>query len=441
MTTDHVIPRTEEVLRRASELAPGGVHSCRRRTDPALAIASARGAYLTDVDGRQLIDYHAAYGAILLGHCFPTVVQAVTSAIGGYDLAGVGTSEAEIRLAEKLVQHVPCIEQVLFCGSGSEATYHAVRLARATTGRRKVLKFQGCYHGFHDYVLPNALTAAGGDPDRSAGALAEATEQTLVCRYNDLDGVQNALRLNPDDIACVLIEPFAHNPPSIEPKPGFLAGLRSLCDANGIVLIFDEVITGFRHHLGGYQAIAGVVPDLATFAKAMGNGFPVAAIGGKRELMQRFNTHHEGDVFYSGTYNGNAASVAAALATIEALETEPVHDHIFRLGERMRTGLAELAKRAGVPALVTGFGSLYVLLFMEGPLESNDDVRRNDAALYLSYKRELLRRGVLEMPAINALRSHVSYSHSDADVDFTLEVAEQALSAALDAQVTAPRII
>jgi glutamate-1-semialdehyde 2,1-aminomutase len=419
-------------------MIPGGVNSCRRRTDPFLALERAEGAYLIDDRGERYIDYHAAYGAILLGHCYPAVTEAVSEAIAMYDLAGVGSSRGEVRLAEKLIAHVPSIEMVLLCGSGSEATYHAVRLARAVTGREKIVKFQGCYHGFHDYVLPNALSSnPNPDPDRSAGVLSSAAEQTLVCRYNDLDDLRGALDSHPGQIAGIILEPLAHNPPSIAPQPGYLEALRAICDEQEIVLIFDEVITGFRHDLGGYQRLAKVVPDLTTLAKAMGNGFPVAAIGGRRDFMQRFNTRDDGDVFYSGTYNGNAASVAAALATIETLESRPVHEHISRLGQRMRTGLRTIVDRAGIPAVVTGYGSIYGVLFMEGPVATNDDVRRNDAELYLSYKRQLLLRGVLEMPAINALRSHISFSHTHGDVDYTLEAAEQALRAALDARVHA----
>jgi len=424
---------------RARALIPGGVNSCRRRTEPFLALERAEGAYLVDDQGRRYIDYHAAYGAILLGHCYPAVTAAVSEAIATYDLAGVGSSAGEVRLAERLVAHIPSIEMVLLCGSGSEATYHAVRLARAVTGREKIVKFQGCYHGFHDYVLPNALSSnPNPDPDRSAGVLSSAADQTLVCRYNDLDDLHRALELHAGQVAGIILEPLAHNPPSIAPRPGFLEALRRVCDEQGIVLIFDEVITGFRHDLGGYQRIANVVPDLTTLAKAMGNGFPVAAIGGRRDVKQRNNNRDDGDVFYSGTYNGNAASVAAALATIDTLEREPVHQHIARLGERMRTGLREIVDRAGIAATITGYGSIYGLLFMDGPVETNDDARRNDAELYLAYKRQLLLRGVLEMPAINALRSHISFSHSDRDIDDTLHAAEHALHAALDAR-TRPR--
>jgi glutamate-1-semialdehyde 2,1-aminomutase len=422
-----------DFLARAARIIPGGVNSCRRRTEPPLAVKSARGAYIFDRDDKRYIDYHAAYGAIVLGHCDERVRERIHGALATYDLVGTGVTDLEVELAQKIVDHVPSADEVLLCGSGSEATYHAVRVARAVTGNRKIIKFQGCYHGFHDYVLPNAMTDPGAprkaDPDASAGGLASALAETLVARYNDLDSVDALLADPENDVAGIIVEPIAHNPPSLIPLPGFLEELRERCDAHGVVLIFDEVITGFRHGLGGYQEICGVTPDVTTFAKAMGNGLPVAAIVGRRHIMERFNTRSEGDVFYSGTYNGNAASVAAALATIEALEDGEIHQRIYALGERMRQGLRSIADELAIPAVVSGYGSLYVLLFMDGPLVSNDDVLRNDATLWLAYKHEMLARGILEMPAINALRSHVSAAHSAEDIDLTLEAARDSLIA------------
>ena len=232
------------------------------------------------------------------------------------------------------------------------------------------------------------------------------------------------------EIAALIVEPVAHNAPTILPEPGFLPGLRDLCDEHGTVLIFDEVITGFRHALGGYQSVAGVRPDLTTMGKAMANGYAVAALGGRRELMQRFTTTVHGDVLFGGTYNANAVGVAAALATIEILEDPAVYAHLFALGERMRSGLAAVVRDAGVPAFVSGYGSVFVLLFMESPLRSYEDCLRNDAELFVAYRRELRRRGVFEMPE-NVGRSHVMWRHTDADVDRTLELAAAALRAAI----------
>jgi glutamate-1-semialdehyde 2,1-aminomutase len=391
---------SEALLDAAAEVIPGGVNTCRRRSEPRLCFRRGMGAHLEDLDGNRYIDYHAAYGAIFLGHSNPAVNRRVTTAIEDTVLFGVGVTEAEVALAAKLVQHVPSVEQAVVCNSGSEATYHAIRLARGVTGRQKLIKFQGCYDGFHD--------------------------------YNDLADVRTTLERHAEDVAAIIVEPVAHNSPGLLPRPGFLEGLRELCDASGALLIFDEVITGFRHHIGGFQAISGVHPDLTTLGKAIANGFPLAAVGGRREHMERFNTTADGDVHFGGTYNGNAVAVEAGLATIEQLEDGRVHEHVFALGDRMRSGLAEVAARVDVPAVVGGFGSLFVLCFMTGPLETYEDVLRNDDALFGRYRRELIKRGVFEMPE-NVGRSHIGAAHTADDIDRSLEAAEESLRAAVAA--------
>jgi glutamate-1-semialdehyde 2,1-aminomutase len=425
-----------ELLERAGRVIPGGINTCKRKITPPLCIRRASGAHLEDMDGRRYIDYHAAYGAIFLGHSHPAVSDHVNEVMREVVLFGVGVTEVEVAVAEKVVEHMPSVDQVLACNSGSEATLHAIRLARAITGRQKLIKFQGGYNGFHDYVLMNILS----EPDRlgrkdphSAGMLQEAVDDTLVCRFNDLDDVADALQANAEQVAAIIVEPIPHTAPSILPKPGFLEGLRDLCDRDGALLILDEVVTGFRHHVGGYQAIAGLRPDLTTMGKAIANGFPVALVGGKREHMERFNTTATGDVYFGGTYNGNAIGLAAAQATIAQLEDGSLHRHVFRLGERMRDGLHEITARAGIPAVVTGYGSLYALLFMEGPVDSYDDVVRNDKDLVLRYRTELIARGVFEMPESYG-RNHISASHTDEDIDRSLSAAEEALRAALDAR-------
>jgi len=425
--------RSAELLERAAEVIPGGVNTCRRQSRPRICFRRGHGAYLEDLDGRRYLDYHAAYGAIFLGHADPFVDARVTEAIASGVLYGVGVTVAEVALAERIARHVPSVDQVVVCNSGSEATYHAIRLARGVTGRERIVKFQGCYNGFHDYVLLNVLSApemVGRRDPQSKGMLRAAVEATLVCRFNDLDDVRRTLEVQRDQVAAVIIEPIAHNSPGLLPQPGFLAGLRRLCDEHGTMLIFDEVITGFRHGIGGYQAVAGVLPDLTTFGKAIANGYPLAAVGGRRELMERYTTNPAGDVHYGGTYNGNAVAVSAGLATIERLEDGRVHEHVFRLGERMRTGLAEIGRRAGIPVTVGGFGSLFVLCFMEGPLETYQDVLRNDTELFMRYRRELVARGIFEMPE-SLGRSHIGAAHTDDDVERSLQAAEEALAAAL----------
>ena len=421
----------------AKRYTPGGLHTAIRIATPPLCIRKAQGAYLWDENDRRYIDYHAAFAPIVLGHCYPAVIDRVIDTIRQSDLYGVTTTHLEVELAKKIVEHVPSVEQVLLCCTGSEATFHALRLSRAVTGRRKVIKFQGCYHGWFDYVLRNVISTPEAvnkwDPG-SAGMLREAVENTLVCRFNDLESVEAAIRANPEDVAGIILEPIPHNVGCILPNQSFLEGLRKICDREGMILIFDEVITGFRHHIGGYQAICGVTPDITTMGKAIANGFPIAAIGGKRELMQRFNTRVGGDVFFSGTFNGHASCVAAALATIDCLASRDVHAHIFRLGDMMRSGLREILRRNGYPCMIAGFGSVYTVYFMsERPIENYDVLLDNDAALYVRYRQELMKRGVFEIP-MNLKRNHLSYSHTEADVQQSLEAAEAALRATFDAR-------
>lgn len=428
MKEAHAIPASP-TYQPALRLVPGGVHSSVRQVPPVPVFTRAQGARLWDAEGREYLDCHAAFGPIVLGHCHPFVNQCVAEAINRLDLFGMGTTDLEVRLAQKIVEHVPCAEKVLLCNSGSEATYHAIRLARAVTGRRKILKFQGCYHGWHDYVLCNTLSAPdkiGARDPGSAGMLDEAVDATLVAEFNDLQGVERIFKAHRGEVAALLIEPIAHNVGSVMPEPGFLEGLRELTRAHGALLIFDEVITGFRHSLGGYQKLCGVTPDLATFAKAMANGFPIAAVGGRAELMDRFNTNPAGDVFFAGTYNGHAVGCAASLATIEVMEAQNVHARLFELGERMRRGLREIVARLKLKATVAGFGSVYVLYFMEGPLRNYTDLMANEAERFVSFRRGLIERGVFEMP-LNLKRACVSFSHTEADVDRMLQASEDVL--------------
>src|SRR5215213_3087726 len=364
---------------RATRVIPGGVNSGQRRIDglEGLVIASTAGATFTDGEGRTYTDYHSAFGPPLLGHNDPDVDAAVAATARSVGLMGVGVTQVEVELAERLVELVSFVERVLLTETGSEATFHALRVSRAATGRRHVIKFQGCYHGWHDSVAMNVISLpenVGRKDPLSKGILPEVVEATIVCRFNDADEVERALAGH--DVAAIILEPIPHNIGAVLPAPGFLERLHELASKHGTVLVFDEVITGFRHALGGYQSIAGVTPDLTTMGKAMGNGWPVSALGGKAELMDLFST------------------------------------------------------TPGQPAVVSGFGSVFVTYFLDGPVSSYDDLLANDVDLFVGYRRELMKHGIFELP-LNLKRSHFSYAHSGADVDRLLEATEVAVQAVL----------
>ena len=422
---------SEQRYREACEVIPGGVNSSLRRCWPQLVWARSKGAVITDVDGNDFIDYHAAFGPILLGHNHPAVNERVARALGEVDLVGVGSTEAETQLAKKICQHVPSAEKVLFCNSGSEATYSAVRLARAVTARKKIIKFQGAYHGWHDYVAMNVISPAdklGMRDPLSAGSLPEALEHTLICSFNDLDNVEDTVRAHRGEIAALILEPILHNIGCVLPQRGFLEGLREITRRERMLLIFDEVVTGFRHGLGGYQKVCGVTPDLTTLAKAMANGYPIAALCGKREFMDHFKTHPDGNVFFAGTFNGHPLGCAAALATIEVLEEAETYPKLFAMGEKMRKGLAEIVQRLGVKATVAGFGSVFLTYFQEGPIRNYQDLLRNDSAMFVNYRKNLIERGIFKLP-INLKRNHLSLSHTEEQVNRTLQACEDSLRA------------
>ena len=436
MTTTEQNIASAELAARAARVIPGGVNSGQRRVPglEELVIAATKGSTFTDGEGRTYTDYHAAFGPPLLGHNDPDVDGAVAAAARTVGLMGVGVTRIEVELAERICDLVPSVERVLLTETGSEATFHALRVARAATGRRHVIKFQGCYHGWHDSVAMNVISPAarmGQKDPLSTGVLPEVIDATIVCRFNDAEEVERALADH--DVAAIILEPIPHNIGTVLPQPGFLERLRELATKHGTVLIFDEVITGFRHGLGGYQSISGVTPDLTTLGKAMGNGWPVSALGGKAELMDLFSTTPGNPVFFAGTFNGHPPTAAAALATIDKLQSAPVHEHVFRLGERARQGLRDLYGRLGVPAVVSGFGSVFVTYFLEGPVTSYDDLLRNDVDLFVGYRRELIRHGIFELP-LNLKRSHFSYAHVDEDVDRLLEATEAAVGAVLAAR-------
>lgn len=427
-----------ELAERAARAIPGGVNSGQRRVPGLedLVVVATHGATFTDSSGRVYTDYHAAFGPPVLGHNDPDVDRAAAATARSLDLMGVGVTPTEIELAEKLIDLIPSFEKVLLTATGSEATFHAIRVARVATGRRYVIKFQGCYHGWHDSVAMNVISAPdrlGAKDPLSRGILPEVIDSTIVLPFNDLDAVKRQLEERGTEIAAIILEPIPHNIGAVLPQPGYLEGLRQLTSKHGVVLIFDEVITGFRHGLHGYQGIVNVNPDLTALGKAMGNGYPISALGGRAELLDLFSTVPGRPAFFAGTFNGHPAAAAAALATIAKLEHESVHDHIFALGERTRDGLHRLYETLDVPAVVTGFGSVYVSYFLDGPVMRYEDLVANDERLFVGYRRELMRHGIFELP-LNLKRNHFSYAHHDSDVDALLEATEAAVATTLQNQ-------
>ena len=418
-----------DLAERARRVIPGGVNSVNRLLPWPFIPHAAHGAYITDVEGQSYLDYHAAFGPIVLGHNHPQVNQAVSDAMRQIDIIGAGVTEAEIRLAEAITQYVPSAERVLLTNSGSEATYAALRLARGVTGRQKIIKFQGTYHGWHDAVLMNVISP----PERigtrdllSLGMSSGVVEDTIILPFNDVEALTDLVQQRGDEIAAILLEPIPHNIGCVLPRPEFLQALRDLATASGALLIFDEVITGFRHGLGGYQQIAGVTPDLSTFAKAMANGYPIAAVVGRAQYMDRFAPG--GGVFFAGTYNGHPIGVAAALETIAVLADGTVHRHCFDLAQQAGDGIQAIADELGIPMQVARFGSVFVPYFMTGAVESYTDLLRNDTARDVWFRRTMCEHGIFMLPTA-LKRNHVSAAHTAADIALTLETARDILRA------------
>ncbi len=420
----------QRLWERARRVLPGGVSSnvkMEERPQP-LFFTRAQGSRLYDCDGNVFIDYTCGYGPIILGHAYPPVVEALAAAAARGVLYG-GQHEGEVLLAERLAEIVPCIEMVRYNCSGSEAVAAAVRLARAYTGRAKVVRFPGHYHGWLDEELvsthPPADRQSAPVPE-SAGQLASSTAHLVVAPWNDAAALERLLAAHRGEIAAVLMEPIMCNSGVIMPAAGYLERVRTLCTQYGAALIFDEVITGFRVHLGGAQALLGVTPDLAVFGKAMANGFPISCVGGRREIMELISS---GAVTHAGTFNGNPLGVAAALATLDELERDggAVYGHLRHAGQRLMRGIREAAAARGIPVLVQGPGPVFYMWFTDQPaIGGYADSARVSRAAYASFAAAMVTAGVRVIPGG---RWYVSYSHSDADVDQTLDAVARALDA------------
>jgi glutamate-1-semialdehyde 2,1-aminomutase len=425
--------KSKDLFEEARKLTPGGVHSAIRFSEPyPIFISEAKGAKIYDVDGNEYIDYHLAFGPVVLGHASSRVVAAVTEQLSKGIIFGF-SNELEIKVAKKIKTHVPSAQMIRFCNSGTEATYHAIRVARAYTKKDKIVKFEGAYHGWHDYVSVSSspsLTDAGprespvSVPD-TEGMSRETAKNTIVVPFNDSEVMEKTIKKYGDTIAALITEPILHgNAACIVPKAGFLKFLREITEDNDIILIFDEVVSGFRHHLGGAQKLFNVTPDLTTFGKAMANGLPVAAVCGKKDVLEMFKP--TGKVDYGGTFNGNPVSMAATLATIRELERAHVCQSLFNLGEEIRNQLYEVIAELKLRAQIVGFGSVFQLLFTDEEIHDYRDVLTCDTKSFGKFQKEMMNRGIFMIPHA-CKRCHLSAAHTSEDVRHTVECAREVL--------------
>jgi glutamate-1-semialdehyde 2,1-aminomutase len=408
---------------------PGGVNSpvraFRAVGGTPFFVARAAGCRLTDADGTSYVDYVCSWGPLILGHAHPTVLDAVRQAVERGWTYGA-PCEAEVELAEEVRRRMPSLEMLRFVSSGTEATMAAVRLARAATRRELILKFDGCYHGHADSFLVKAGSGVAtlGLPD-SPGVPAGLAALTLTAPFNDAGAVEELFRRHGDRLAAVIVEPYVGNVGFIPPEPDFHPALRALCDRHGTLLIFDEVMTGFRVAPGGAQERLGVRPDLTTLGKIVGGGFPVGAYGGRADLMRRVAP--EGPVYQAGTLSGNPVVMAAGLATLRETARPGFYEQLEGRTARLLGGLGDAARRRGMPAVLGHAGSMWGVYFATGPVRNYADAKRADTALFGRWHRAALARGVF-LPPSAFEAAFVSSAHTDADIDFS----NTQLDAALD---------
>ncbi|WP_083964374.1 glutamate-1-semialdehyde 2,1-aminomutase [Shimazuella kribbensis] len=409
-------------------LIPGGVNSpvraFRSVMEHPIFAESGQGSKLTDIDGNTYIDYICSWGPLILGHSHPNVVRALQEAVVKGTSFGVPTV-LETEMAELVKERIPSVEVVRMVNSGTEATMSALRLARAYTGRKKILKFEGSYHGHSDSLLIKAGSGVAtlGLPD-SPGVLEHTAQHTLTVAYNDLASVQHVCEQMGEDIAAIIVEPIAGNMGVVPPQPGFLEGLRSLTEQYGIVLIFDEVMTGFRVDYHSAQGRYDIIPDLTTMGKVIGGGLPVGAYGGKRELMQMIAP--AGTVYQAGTLSGNPLAMAGGIATLRELSPES-YVQLEQKGERLEQGLRKNAAEAGVPHYINRVGSMVCLFFTDAEVISYDQAKTADTDLFAKYYRNMLAEGIL-LPPSQFEGMFVSLAHSEEDIERTLEANRKALT-------------
>ena len=418
-------------MRRAERVIPGGVNSPVRAYKAVGGsppfIARGKGAYLWDADGRRYIDYVGSWGPLILGHAHPAVLRAVARAAARGTSFGAPTA-GEVEIAEKICAALPSVEQVRFVSSGTEATMSAIRLARGATGRKRILKFDGCYHGHADALLVGAGSGVAtlGIPG-SPGVPEEFVRLTVSAPYNDLGAVEAAFATHGRELACVIVEPVAGNMGCVPPVRGFLEGLRELCDRHGALLIFDEVMTGFRVAFGGAQGLYEIRPDLTCLGKVVGGGLPAAAYGGRRELMREIAP--SGPIYQAGTLSGNPLAVAAGLETLRRLERPGVYETLTETTRLLSDGLAERAAAAGVELTSAAVGGMFGFFFHPGPVRSFEEAKKSSAPRFNRFFAEMLARGVYLAPSAYEA-GFVSLAHGPKEIRATLRAAEAALRAA-----------
>ena len=418
-----------EAWDKSQHFIPGGVNSPVRNFSKVGGnprfIRRGAGSRVYDIDGNQYIDYVASWGPLILGHADPRVIEAIKGTMVNGTSFGAPTTQ-ETELAEIIVNAVPSIEKVRMVSSGTEATMSAIRLARGYTGRDKVIKIEGCYHGHVDSLLAEAGSgvATFGLPE-CEGIPADFTRHTLVVPFNDANAVRRTIEAHPDQIACLILEPVMGNMGIIPPQDGYLNKLREITSEHGVVLIFDEVITGFRVDYGGAQSLYGVIPDLTCLGKIIGGGMPVGAYGGKEEIMRHIAP--EGDVYQAGTLSGNPLAVSAGIAALKALTELGVYEQLESRASQLADGLQDATERHAIDAFHSRVGSMLMLFFTDAEVTNADGARTSDTERYSRYFGELLERGVYVAPS-QFEAGFVSLTHSETDIDATVRAANEALS-------------
>ncbi|KAB0667567.1 glutamate-1-semialdehyde 2,1-aminomutase [Oryzomonas japonica] len=416
--------RSSALFQQAKAAIPGGVNSPVRAfksvgADP-LFIKKAAGSAIYDEDGNAFVDYVGSWGPMIVGHCHPQVIEAVKRTMDNGASFGAPT-EQETILASMVIEAVPSIEMVRMVSSGTEATMSAIRLARGYTGRDNILKFSGCYHGHADSLLVKAGSGAAtfGVPD-SPGVPADFAKHTLTAEYNSLDSVRKLVAENKGTIACIIVEPVAGNMGTIPPREGFLEGLREICTNEGIILIFDEVMSGFRVAYGGAQSLFGVTPDMTTLGKIIGGGLPVGAFGGKREIMEKLSP--SGGIYQAGTLSGNPLAMSAGIATLTLLKQPGFYEKLEEKSRQVAEGIAAAAKAAGYPIYSTRVGSMFCAFFSKNEVHDWPTASACDTKAFATYFLAMLDEGIYLAPS-QFETAFVSAAHSAADIEKTIAAA------------------